>query len=177
MGIMDDTAAKRLAELQQHFREHPALRLEDGHSGRRSSSPPLRLATLDHIRACVQEVTDLCRDINPTAGPLPQRVQDVYDWCRANTECCEADQRLRREAIIYRQSMEHAILTGDHTVVRPHRCPACRTFGLMWVVPVRRAVCTNLYCTRKDGRPNSFTLARLAYECVASWSGARASGD
>lgn len=164
----DDTAAQRLAGLLAYFREHPTTGPVEGHTPTATASAPLSLATLDHITASVAEVVAHTRQVNPAAGPVPAQAAAVYDWCRKNTETCDELQAQRRERIIYRQSLEHAIRAGDVKVVRPHRCPKCRTFGLMWVPEWQRALCTNTECVDKDGLSHSFTLARLAYEHVSS---------
>jgi hypothetical protein len=57
---------------------------------------------------------------------------------------------------------------GDFKVIRPHRCPACRGFGLMWQGHKRRAVCTSRRCLTPEGLSNTWSLARLAYEHVAA---------
>lgn len=169
MGIDDDTAARLLADLHHHFRTHPVTGLQEGRRATSVTAPaPLSIATLDHIQASVAEVVELTRDMNPAASPLPPRVEAVYDWCRYNTRHADSVQEQRRETVIYRQRLEHAIRAGDHKVIRPHRCPACRTFGLMWVPAAQRAMCTNTGCARKDGTSNSFSLSRLAYEHVAA---------
>lgn len=169
----DDTASSRLRLLDEHFREHP----RGAPSGRssRSAHPgtPANLTVTDHIRASVAEVAEHARAANPHAGPLPARVEAVYDWWRERTETAPAAVQQRRDTIVYRQGLEHAIAMGDTKVIRPHRCPACRTFSLMWVDEARRAVCTNSRCTTRGGLSNSWTLARLAYEHVAAQNSAR----
>jgi len=168
MGIRDDTAAKQLAGLHQYFLEYPITGPAEIPPASRTASVPLNLGTVDHIHASVQEVVDHTRTVNPAPEPLPRRVQDVYAWCRANTQHADAAQQQRRETIIYRQYLEHAIRAGEHEVIPPHRCPSCRTWGLMWMPAAQRAVCTNLECVTRDGTSNTFTLARLAYEHVAA---------
>ena len=176
MGITDDdTAAHRLAALHQYFREHPIT----GPEGRSyvpagprptpsTPSLPINAEATDHINASVREIITHTRALNPAAEPPPQRVQDVYDWCRRNTQQATDVEQQRRETVIYRQRLEHAIRASDDKVVRPHRCPECGTYGLMWVAQMQRAVCTNTRCTGKDGLSNSFTLGRLAHEHVTA---------
>lgn len=172
MGTAEDTAdaASRLALLHQHFREHPVTGTPARHTPAANPAAPVNLTVVDHIDATVRELADYTRQANPEAGPLPGHVRDVYAWCLANTTTAPADAQRRRDTIVYRQRLEHAVAVGDIKVVRPHRCPACRTFGLMWRRELEAAVCTNGRCLTKDGLSRRWTLARLAYEHVARTS-------
>jgi hypothetical protein len=175
MGTGDETAASRLRQLRTHFRQHPVTGPE-GHSYVSSaprSTPaapaaPAPLHVVDHIHDSVQEVIDDTLAANPDAGPLPERVEGIYLWSMANTRTAEPAQQQRRDTIIYRQALEHAIAMGDTEVIRPHRCPACRTFGLFWRGEFRRAVCTNRRCLDDEGLTSKWTLAQLAFEHVAA---------
>lgn len=164
----EDTASSRLRLLSEEFLEHPRT----GPTARRSptvtASAPANLAIVDHIDASLREVTDDARSVNPEAGPRPDRIEDVYAWYVDNTRHAEPAARQRRDTIIHRQNLEHAIAMGDDSVIPPHRCPACRTFGLLWQAGMQRALCTNARCRTKDGLSNTWTLARLAYEHVAA---------
>ncbi|WP_328545418.1 hypothetical protein [Streptomyces europaeiscabiei] len=171
----NDTASSRLRLLSEDFREYPVTG-PAGHSYISSEpratavSPalPYRADVDEHIDRSVAEIVQHARSVNPDAGPLPDRVEAVYDWYREHTENAPAAQQQRRDTIVYRQRLEHAIAMGDTKVIRPHRCPGCRTFGLMWVEDAQRAVCTNSRCTTRGGLSSSWTLARLAYEHVAA---------
>jgi hypothetical protein len=176
MGTADDATA-RIRTLVAHFRERPVTGAE-GHSytpaGRRTptvvSNAPLDLAMLDHLTASVQEMAHHARQVNPDAGPRPARVEAAYAWYMESTALAPAAEQQRRDTIVYRQYLEHAIAMGDTRVVRPHRCPACRTFGLMWRGEFQAAVCTNRRCLTSDGMSHKWTLAKLAYEHIASTS-------
>lgn len=163
----EDTAASRLHQLAQYYREHPATGPTEGRSPTRTTSPaPLSLATLDHVTDSVRELTELTDTVNEEPTPLPDKVRDVYAWCVANTNHAPETTRLRRDTVIYRQSLEHAIRMGDwRRVIRPHRCPECRTFGLMW--KAGQVLCTNSECVDADGCSTTVTLARLAHEHIA----------
>jgi len=162
----DDSAAQRLAQLHKYFRAHPVT----GQQPRviRSTNPaaPANLSVLDHIDASVRELADYTRQANPEADQLPESVLDVYRWCVENTVNTPEAVQQRRDTIVYRQRLEHAIAAGDHKVVRPIRCPECRTFGLFWKPQIQRAVCTNGRCLTKDGLSRRWTLARLAHAQV-----------
>jgi hypothetical protein len=174
----DDTAPALLAELVHCFRERPVTG-PAGHSYIASEpratathpGAPLNLTVVDHIDATVKELADYTRETNPDAEPLPAHVEDVYRWCVENTQNAPEDLQQRRDTIVYRQKLEHAIAMGDHDfvrkAVRPIRCPACRTFGLMWRSEDQKAVCTNGRCLTKDGLSHRWGLARLAYEHIA----------
>jgi hypothetical protein len=163
-----DTAAARLRLLSEHFRQHPVTGPAERSATSVTPQAPVNLTVVDHIRASVREVVDDALAVNPGAGPLPERVQDVYRWYMANTRNAATAQAQRRDTIIYRQQLEHAIALGDTKVVRPHRCPACRAFGLMWDAQRRRAVCTSTRCLTPGGMSNAWPLQRLAYEHVAA---------
>jgi hypothetical protein len=170
----DDIAAARVRTLAAHFRQHPVTSAA-GHSytpaGTRTPatvSPALvDLSMVDHLSACVREMVGHARQANPDAGPAPDRIDDTYAWYIANTANSDEAVRQRRDTVIYRQSLEHAIAAGNTKVVPPHRCPACRCFGLMWERNQRTVVCTNKRCRSKDGLSQTWSLAQLAYEHVA----------
>lgn len=151
-----------------YFREHPVT----GPVERRATSvvpgTPLNLRVVDHIDASVREIVHYTQAVAPDAEPLPERIQDVYQWVVANTANASEAIQQRRDTILYRQGLEHAIAMGDTKVVRPHRCPQCRTLGLMWPEGADRVVCTNVRCLTPDGMSTTWTLARLAYEHVAA---------
>lgn len=172
-----ETAAGRLAELYAHYRQHP-VKSAAGHSyisaaPRATASVPealVNLEVVDHIQASLREVVGDTLAANPDAGPLPPRVEGAYRWYIENTRNApEADQQ-RRDTVIYRQGLEHAIAMGNRKVVRPHRCPQCRTLGLMWprTLEAERAVCTNRNCLDAEGMASTWTLAQLAYEHIAA---------
>lgn len=175
-----DTAAARLHALHAYFRQHPVTGPE-GHSFTAftartppAASPvPFDTGVVELIDAAVAEVVHHTRTVNPDAGPLPARVEDVYAWAREHTTHAPHIEQQRRDTIEYRQRLEHAIAAGDSLVVRPHRCPACRTLGLYWPPeagrdPHAKAVCVNRRCAEGNGGlSRSWSLARLAYERIA----------
>jgi hypothetical protein len=169
----DDTAAGRMHALLTHFRQRPVTGPE-GHSyissaprsTRTSPAAPVDLTLVDHIRACIKEIADHTLEVNPDAEPLPPRVEGAYAWYLANTaNASEADQQ-RRDTVVYRQSLEHALAMGETRVVRPHRCPDCNTFGLMWSDQLRQVVCTNRRCVSQDGTSKIVSPARIAYHHI-----------
>jgi hypothetical protein len=125
------------------------------------------LDVVDHIQASLREVVDDTLAANPDAGPLPPRVEGAYRWYVENTANAPEAVQQRRDTVIYRQSLEHAIALGNTKVVRPHRCPQCRTLGLMWPRGGERAVCTNRRCLDADGMSSTWDLAQLAYAYIA----------
>ena len=178
MGAQNDdttTATTSLRLLNRYFRERPTTGA-DGHSYVSSApratttSPglPYNATVTELVDASVREVADHTRTVNPDAGPLPGRVEAVYDWYREHTHHADDTQRQRGETILYRQYLEHAIAMGDTAVIRPHRCPACNTMGLFWRDELQRVLCTNRRCLTKAGMSRTWSLARLAYEHVTS---------
>jgi hypothetical protein len=164
----DDTTAQRLRLLQAEFTGHPRTGPGDGRSSRPAhSTAPINIAVVDRIRAAVYEVETHTRAVVPDAGQYTGEESRVYEWARQHTAHLEAEQQNAREAIIYRQGLEHAIAAGDITVVRRHPCPQCGCWGLYWRAEARRAVCVNHYCTDADGISNAWELKRLAQDHVA----------
>ncbi|MET8746338.1 hypothetical protein [Streptomyces sp. NPDC004728] len=169
MGLgADNTAARRLRLLQQEFVQPVRSGPGDGRSSRITESPSLvNLSVVDRIRAAVYEVETHTRTVAPNAGQYTGDESRVYDWARQHTAHLEAKQQNAREAIIYRQGLEHAIAAGDTAVIRRHPCPQCSCYGLYWREAVRRAVCVNHFCTDDDGVSHMWELKRLAHEHVA----------
>lgn len=165
----EDTAGTRIGLLHRHFRDHPRTGPAERPTRRSVPGTPVNLAIIDHLTASVTEVTDHTRAVNPDATPLPERVEDVYRWYMANTAQAPEAARQRRDAVICRQQLEHALAMGDTTVIRPHRCPSCATFGLFWQEAAGRAMCVNRDCAALNGGIHrTWTLARLAYAHVAA---------
>lgn len=170
-----DDAATRLRQLSQYFREHPVTGA-DGHSYI-SNQPratavnpglPTNVRVLEHIDRTVAEVVEHTREANPDAQPLPSNALEIYRWCVENTVHAPEVVQQRREVLEYRHRLEHAVAAGDTAVIRPHRCPECNTFGLMWDDLARRIVCTNGDCVDKDGMSTTVSFARLAHRHVTS---------
>lgn len=169
MGTGDDTASHRLRLLQAYY-------VEPGRSGTpgqrsaptRKASAPLNLGIVSHMAASVAEVEQHTRAAAPQAGPRPAEAHKVYDWMREHTAHLDHERQLAREAIIYRQGLEHAICMGNTKIVRRHRCPGCGCVGLFWDSLRFAAVCVNRYCTDDDGMSSAWSLARLAQQHVAA---------
>jgi hypothetical protein len=174
MGATDDATAS-IRTLADHYREHPVTSAA-GHSytaagtrtGATVPAAPVNLAVVDLLTASITEVVEHTHQINPHHSPLPDTVSGIYDWYIANTALADAAERQRRDTVVYRQHLEHAIAAGDIKVVRPHRCPECRTFGLMWSRDQRTVVCTNGECLTKDGFTRRVSLWQIAAEHVAA---------
>lgn len=181
MGQADtaDTAATRLHQLHEFFREPPVTGPE-GHSYTAfqartpaSASPALcDMGVVEHIDAAVAEVVHHTRAINPDAGPLPDHVAGVYGWAREHTAHADEMAQQRRDTLEYRHYLEHSIRAGDNTVIRSHRCPDCGTLGLFWPHGERnikaKASCVNRHCADANGGlSRSYSLDRLAFERVA----------
>ncbi|MFH8295093.1 hypothetical protein [Streptomyces sp. NPDC018059] len=144
-------------------------RRHDGRSATRvHGAPPVNQTVLAHLADCDGEVAQFIEQARQGAapadndGPLPGRAS-AYDRARYQAEQLGGDSREYLDAMEWRHSVTSALLMGDVDVIRTERCPACRTFGLVWVSEVRRASCVNLYCA-VDGRPRAWTIAQLAVE-------------
>ncbi|MFI9194102.1 hypothetical protein ACIG0A_32990 [Streptomyces californicus] len=166
----DNTAEQRLRLLQAEFTQHERRGPGDGRTATRTTSPaPLNLAVIDRISAAVAEVVEHTRaaDWTRPAGPTPADASRIYAWAREHTAHLDAEHQQAREALIYRQGLEHAITMGDTTVVRKHPCPGCGCWGLMWRPAVQRAACPMRYCVDDDGLSRSWQLATLAHHHIA----------
>jgi hypothetical protein len=169
MGMgADDTAERRLRLLKQEFTQPVRSGPGDGRSSRPTHAPaPINLGVVDRIRAAVYEVENHTRTAAPDAGRYTGEESRVYDWARQHTAHLETEQQNAREAIIYRQGLEHAIAAGDTTVVRKHPCPECGCFGLYWREAAQRAVCVNHYCVDANLVSHAWELKRLAHDHIA----------
>ena len=171
----DDTTARRLRLLETEFTQHQQRGPDPtGRTATRAEAPaPIDLGTLDYMRAAVTEIEEHTRaaDWTRPAGPVPEDATRIYEWAREHTAHLDEQYQQAREALIYRQGLEHAIAAGDTTVIRKHPCPQCGCYGLYWRAETGKAGCVNHYCTDDDGISRSWELKRLAYEYVAAKSG------
>lgn len=136
----------------------------DGRAPTRAHSPaPVRLSIIDHVNACVAEVLERARPDAERDGarPHPEDAPALYGWW-ADLEVTDENRQSVRAQVMYRQRLEHSILMGDHTAVRPHTCPACGCYSLHWDTARRRAVCTWDQCHDDDGLAHAWELAELA---------------
>ncbi|MFD5899079.1 hypothetical protein [Streptomyces sp. NPDC060366] len=170
MGNTDNgDAADRLRTLEGRIWRFPtgSVNKLPRSGGPTHPEAPLDLDIIDHITASVREAQDhVSANRTENAGPMPANVADVYDWWRASTPSLDAERTLAREAVIYRQGLEHAIQAGDTKVVRKHPCPECGCWGLFWRRPEKRAVCANRDCRDEDGLARMWELKHLAHEHV-----------
>ncbi|MFF8458877.1 hypothetical protein ACF06T_30580 [Streptomyces albidoflavus] len=166
MGQHEDTITTAAARLRQLGADITALRGPAGDTTRtptRVHAPaPLDLGILDHMVAARDEVIDHTRTHQPDAAPAPAD-ENIYAWMDANTAHLDDAKRRAGRALVVRQSMEHALLAGDETVVRREPCPRCACWGLFWQTGPRHAVCLNRRCSMPGGGPSTWTLAQLAH--------------
>ncbi|MCA1224115.1 hypothetical protein, partial [Streptomyces sp. 8L] len=130
---------------------------------------PVNLGILAHLEATAAELTQhaqadaaAARLAGATVPAQPANPADLYGWWE-NLPITNEARRLHRDTVIYRQMLEHAIPEGDiKTLIRRHRCPACRCFGLQWRSSARRAMCFNAHCTDRFGASRLWTLEQIA---------------
>ncbi|MFF1358709.1 hypothetical protein [Streptomyces sp. NPDC058297] len=161
------TAAARMALLEEFFLEQP-INSRPGNSRRATAttpSAPVNLGTVDHIRRSVYDLEQHTRAAAPDAGPLPARPSAAYDWVMQHTEHAPETVQRRRDVLIYKQQLEHAIRLGETGVVRRHRCPGCGTVGLHWRAGSVR--CRNRRCRTPDGLGSTWTLSQIATQYIA----------
>lgn len=164
-------AARRLVALQDDVRQphsHPA----DGQpaAGPAAHSPSLlNLAVLEQMERARREVIEETRMASPTAGPAPYGAA-VYAWMERSTAGLRDERAQVRAAMVYRQSLQHAVAAGQVTAVRRESCPSCACWSLVWDAARQRAVCAVRLCTDDRGRPSVWTLAQLAEKAVENIS-------
>jgi hypothetical protein len=128
---------------------------------------PINTGIVEHMQAAVAEIITHTQAAAPDAGPAPTDNTAVYEWMRDHTRTLDEHRRLAAEAIVYRQTLEHAIALGDHTVVHRHPCPACGCFSLFWRGTRQRAVCVYKRCPGMiNGQSRTWPLKQIAYEHV-----------
>lgn len=139
-----------------------------GRSATRVHSPaPANDTVLDHLAACDGEIADFIAQARRAPAPavepgLPTRAA-AYERARAQAEGLGMDWPSYLAAMEWRHAASSALLMGDTDVIRREPCPACRTWGLIWVVSHKAAMCVNRYCAQRGG-PRMWTLAQLAAE-------------
>ncbi|GAA2770609.1 hypothetical protein XF35_39120 [Streptomyces platensis subsp. clarensis] len=169
MTAGDDTTtpAARLRLLQAEFLQPGPGERAERVTTSTTPAAPIRLSVYEHIRASVEEAAEHTRAAAPDAAPRPRGLDELYGWMVAETAHLDAERQQARDALIYRQGLEHAILMGEESVIRRHACPGCATWSLFWRPERRAAVCVNRYCADDDGVSTYWTLAQIAKEYIA----------
>lgn len=172
-------AGARLQILRDNLAQPHGPRPADAPPGRTShthGAPPLDLAVLEHVRASVDELLTHARTEARTCfcgcgkavGCMPTTdLTAAYAWfLDEGTADLDAGKARVREAIVYRQSLEHALRYGDEVVIRRESCPGCQCWSLIWRQIAQRAGCINSDCRGKTGRGSTWTLQQLAENAV-----------
>lgn len=163
------TPAERLRLLHDEY-----LTPRAGHRAQRTAtttepSAPIRLDVYDSIKAAFDEAVEvtitLC-DGNTPATPPPSEARHIYRWMIEETPHLDQTRMQTRDALIYRQGLQHAILMGDAKAVRRHACPNCDTWGLTWDRHGETVVCLNRHCADDDGQHTTWTLAQIAEDHI-----------
>ncbi|NUP35753.1 MAG: hypothetical protein HOY76_01700 [Streptomyces sp.] len=125
------------------------------------------LGVLDHVIKSVREVTTHTRAAAPNAEPPPAAAADIYQWMIEATPHLDVERKMIRDAMIYRQGLEHALEMNDEDVVGLEPCPSCACWGLFWQSDHQKAMCANRRCNDRLGQPSMWTLQQLARHHVA----------
>lgn len=159
----DSTAARRMRLLESDLAPGRRGPRPERTAPTAQATTPLDLGVYDHLEACLQEVETHTRAVVPDAGDIPAERAGVYEWAREHILGLPEYERRAHDVIVYRQSLEHAIRGGNTKVVRKHPCPRCGCWGLFWLAPQQRAVCTYEHCVDDEGMSSSWTLKTLAH--------------
>ncbi|MFD5882571.1 hypothetical protein [Streptomyces yangpuensis] len=163
--------ADLLDELDSHDWKRAGSTASGAHLGRsatRVHSPaPANNTILDHLNACDGEIADFIAQARqapaaPAEPGQPSRAV-VYERARVHAEDLGMDWQAYLAAMEWRHAASSALLMGDTDVIRREPCPACGTWGLIWVATHKAAMCVNRYCAERVG-PRMWTLAQLAAE-------------
>ncbi|MEU0656048.1 hypothetical protein ABZ485_27920 [Streptomyces albogriseolus] len=168
MGQDTATAAAKALRLLNtaDLRQQPARGPQERRAASTTPGTPLNLGIIDYLTKTVAEVRDHTRRVQPDAGPMPQHLEDIYDWYLEHTGNADEAEALYRDFVIERHRLEHAVRLGETDTVCREPCPGCGCWGLMWEMRGNRARCTNRRCRTPDGMTSSWTLARLAAQKV-----------
>lgn len=172
-GEVRHTAAAQLRLLSKEItatgssrRPEPARRTPPS-----QSSAPIDLGLLDYMAACRAELVAHTLEASPGAPAAPAEAADVYEWAYQETASAARGMQLARDAMVLRQTWEHALALDDQKPVRAaarwEACPTCGCWSLFFQ-PARRVVaCVNGRCTDELGLPTVWDLRQLAQVCVA----------
>ncbi|RSS35232.1 hypothetical protein [Streptomyces sp. WAC08241] len=166
MDSGDINAANALRILRTEYLAPSGTR----RTGRRTATAteaqaPLNLELVDYMTQAVTEAVETTKELRagqPVTAPPPADAEDVYRWMVEETANLDEERQKARDALIYRQGLEHAILMGDHKVVRPHPCRRCHTYGLHWDRDNEVVACLNEHCADNNGEPTTWTLEQVA---------------
>ncbi|MER0443122.1 hypothetical protein ABR738_00775 [Streptomyces sp. Edi4] len=131
------------------------------------SSAPANDTVLDHLAACDGEVADFIAKARSAPAPQPAPGQPgraaAYERARIQASHLGMDWQAYLAAMEWRHATASALLMGETDVIRREPCPACRTWGLIWLAAHKAAMCVNRHCADR-GQPTMWTLAQLAAE-------------
>ncbi|MGY0065148.1 hypothetical protein ACWY4P_53505 (plasmid) [Streptomyces sp. LZ34] len=177
MGEQDTDAAVARARLRLLAAEFTTPRTTRRAPGRRAPTPTphelINLDILDHLTKSTREIVEYTREVVPDASPPPTVAGGIYGWMVKLTPHVDIKRQMTRDAIIHRQSLEHALVMGDKDVIRYEECPGCTCWSLFWRRDEDQAACVNRYCAERLGRPSLWTLQQIAEHYVAEKYAAR----
>ncbi|MFI0822275.1 hypothetical protein ACH4TX_42120 [Streptomyces sp. NPDC021098] len=166
------TAAAQLRLLSKEItapasrRPQPARRTPPS-----QSSAPINLGILDHMAACRDELVTHTLEASPDAPAAPAEAADVYEWAYRETAYAARGMQRALDAMVLRQSWEHALALGDEkpvsAAVHWEACPTCGCWSLFWQSTRRIVACVNGRCDDELGLPTVWQLKQIAEVCVA----------
>ncbi|MGV2914643.1 hypothetical protein [Streptomyces alfalfae] len=161
-------AAVSMRLIEQDFKTPRRTGNTGRHAPATTPRAPVDLGTVDYMARQVQEIVDYTKASAPNAPRPPAEAPDVYRWMGESTAHFQGEQQQTRDAIVYRQVLEHALQMGDESVIRRHPCPDCGCWGLFWRPASQRAACINRHCAGPGQPSHTFTLAQIAHRHIAS---------
>jgi hypothetical protein len=161
----DAASALRLLNSPD-LRENPEHGPRDRRAPSTTPSTPLNISAVDYVTRQVGAIVDYTTSVTTEPKPMPQHLEDIYEWCLEQTAEADIAEQRRRDTLIETHALEHAIRLGETEEVCKHPCPRCGCWGLEWDHGGNRALCLNRRCRTPDGHASTWTPARLAGQKV-----------
>jgi hypothetical protein len=161
----DAASALRLLNSED-LRQNPEHGPRERRAPSSTPSTPMNISVFDYVTRQAAEIVDYTVSVTAEPKQMPERLEDVYEWCLEQTAEADDAERRRRDTLIETHALENAIRLGETEAVCKHPCPRCGCWGLEWVHGGNRALCLNRRCRTPDGNASTWTPARLAGQKV-----------
>jgi hypothetical protein len=161
------TASGRMKIVHDNFLTRGRPPIGTGRHATATEAPaPLDLDILDYIEAKTAETIAFTHQVAPDADRAPREPSEVPRWAVEATATAGPYEQQARDALLYKQALESALLMGEKWRIRRHPCPRCETWALF--ITGGRIVCAHTRCTGDDGLASTWTTAQIAHAHVAN---------